>query len=79
MNPKEPRLVYSTIAAEQEAAHSLFRGAIGATAVPDEPCRLFRTPIQRLLSTLAFAIPLREPCRVQGFDQVLRSNILCCF
>jgi len=29
MNPKSPRLVFSDVASEQEAAHALYRGAIG--------------------------------------------------
>jgi uncharacterized protein (TIGR02391 family) len=29
MNPKSPRLVFSEVQAEQEAAHALYRGAIG--------------------------------------------------
>ena len=34
MNPKNPRLCFSTIPAEQEGYHALFRGAIGAFKNP---------------------------------------------
>jgi uncharacterized protein (TIGR02391 family) len=55
MNPKSPALVFSDVPAEQEAAHSLYRGALGALKNPRSHRFLDTSDRVRTLEILAFA------------------------
>jgi uncharacterized protein (TIGR02391 family) len=55
MNPKDPRLCFSAIPAEQEGFHALFRGAIGALKNPLSHRSIGHNDPVRVLEYLAFA------------------------
>jgi uncharacterized protein (TIGR02391 family) len=55
MNPKNPRLLFSAIPAEQEGYHSLFRGAIGALKNPLSHRSIGHSDPVRVFEHLAFA------------------------
>jgi uncharacterized protein (TIGR02391 family) len=55
LNPKAPKLVFSDVPAEQEAAHSLFRGAIGLLKNPQSHRFVGINDPQETMEALAFA------------------------
>jgi uncharacterized protein (TIGR02391 family) len=55
MNPKNPRLLFSAIPAEQEGYHALFRGAIGALKNPLSHRSIGHSDPVRVFEHLAFA------------------------